>query len=64
MAPVSVRHVFIMLWGVTQFYADFEVLAHKNGLSIIDSFGMQNGRPVRRWPNLRASVAVFKFQNS
>jgi TetR/AcrR family transcriptional regulator len=27
MAPVSVRHVFIMLWGATQFYADFEVLA-------------------------------------
>ena len=43
-------------------YADFEVLARKNGLAILDSFGLQNSRPVRRWPNLRASVAVFKFE--
>jgi methionine biosynthesis protein MetW len=43
-------------------YADFEVLARKNGLAILDSFGLQNGQPVRLWPNLRASVAVFKFE--
>jgi methionine biosynthesis protein MetW len=43
-------------------YADFEVLARKLGLSVIESFGMQRGRPVRTWPNLRASVAVFKFE--
>ena len=43
-------------------YADFEVLARKNGLTILDSFGLQEGRPVRRWPNWRASVAVFKFE--
>ena len=43
-------------------YADFEVLARKNGLSILDSFGVQEGQAVRRWPNLRASVAVFKFE--
>ena len=43
-------------------YADFEVLARKDGLRILDSFGIQNGAPVRRWPNLRASVAVFKFE--
>ncbi len=43
-------------------YADFEVLARKNGLAILDSFGLQDGRPVRRWPNWRASVAVFKFE--
>lgn len=42
-------------------YADFEVLARKNGLQLLDSFGLQGGRAVRRWPNLRASVAVFKF---
>jgi methionine biosynthesis protein MetW len=42
-------------------YADFEVLARKDGLRILDAFGIQNGAPVRRWPNLRASVAVFKF---
>jgi methionine biosynthesis protein MetW len=43
-------------------YADFEVLARKDGLRILDAFGIQNGLPVRRWPNLRASVAVFKFE--
>ncbi|EGJ09613.1 methionine biosynthesis protein MetW [Rubrivivax benzoatilyticus] len=43
-------------------YADFEVLARKNGLQISDAFGLQDGRVVRTLPNLRASVAVFKFQ--
>ncbi len=43
-------------------YADFEVLAVKDGLRILDSFGIQNGSVVRRWPNLLASVAVFKFE--
>jgi len=43
-------------------YADFEVLARKDGLRILDSFGIQNGQVVRAWPNLRASVAVFKFE--
>jgi len=42
-------------------YADFEVLARKDGLRILDAFGIQGGAAVRRWPNLRASVAVFKF---
>ena len=42
-------------------YADFEVLALRNGLQILDSFGFHAGRAVRRWPNLRASVAVFKI---
>jgi len=43
-------------------FADFEVLARKQGLQILDAFGIQGGAPVRHWPNLRASVAVFKFQ--
>jgi methionine biosynthesis protein MetW len=43
-------------------HADFEVLARKNGLTVLDSFGLNAGRVVRRWPNLLASVAVFKFQ--
>ncbi|MBT9596473.1 MAG: methionine biosynthesis protein MetW [Vitreoscilla sp.] len=43
-------------------YADFEVLAGKNGLDVIDSFGLQSGEVIRLWPNLRASVAVFKFE--
>jgi methionine biosynthesis protein MetW len=42
-------------------YADFEVLARKCGLRVLDSFGVQSGRAVRMLPNLRASMAVFKF---
>jgi methionine biosynthesis protein MetW len=42
-------------------FADFEVLARRNGLAVLDSFGFHAGRAVRRWPNLRASVAVFKI---
>jgi len=42
--------------------ADFEVLAVKTGLRVTDRFGLQDGRVVRRWPNLRASVAVFSFE--
>ena len=41
---------------------DFEVLALRNGLSVLDSFGIQRGRAVRHWPNLMASVAVFKIE--
>ena len=43
-------------------FADFEVLARKHGLNIVDAFGLQAGRIVRRRPNLMASVAVFKFE--
>ena len=43
-------------------YADFEILARKDGLTILDSFGIQAGKVVRRLPNLLASVAVFKFE--
>ena len=43
-------------------YADFEVLARRDGLRILDAFGIQGGAAVRRWPNLRAGVAVFKVQ--
>jgi methionine biosynthesis protein MetW len=42
-------------------YADFEVLAGKCGLRILDSFGIQHGQPVRHLPNLLATMAVFKF---
>jgi methionine biosynthesis protein MetW len=44
--------------------ADFEVLARTCGLSVTDRFGLQGGRVVRRWPNLRASVAVFRFEQA
>jgi methionine biosynthesis protein MetW len=43
-------------------FADFEMLARRNGLTVLDSFGLHDGAPVRRWPNLLASVAVFKFE--
>lgn len=45
-------------------YADFEVLARRCGLRILDAFGIQQGESVRRWPNLMASVAVFKFERA
>ena len=43
-------------------YKDFEVLAHKNQLRILDSFGLQDDRAVRLWPNARAGTAVFHFE--
>ncbi len=43
-------------------YQDFEALARKNGLKILDAFGLQDGQPVRWLPNARAGTAVFKFQ--
>ncbi len=43
-------------------FADFEVLARKLGLRTVDAFGIHRGAPVRRWPNLMAGVAVFKFE--
>ncbi len=45
-------------------HADFGVLARRCGLQVTDSFGLQNGQVVRRWPNLRASVAVFRFESA
>lgn len=42
-------------------HADFEALAHQNGLRITDSFGFHEGQVVRWWPNVRASTAVFQF---
>jgi methionine biosynthesis protein MetW len=45
-------------------YADFEVLAHKEKLRVLDAFGIQAGQVHRRWPNLLASVAVFKFERA
>jgi methionine biosynthesis protein MetW len=45
-------------------YTDFEVLAGRCGLRILDAFGIQDDRAVRLWPNLRASVAAFKFERA
>ena len=43
-------------------FKDFEVLATKNRLSILDAFGLQDGEEVRFLPNARASTAVFRFE--
>ena len=43
-------------------FKDFEVLATKNRLSILDAFGLQDGQEVRFLPNARASTAVFRFE--
>ncbi|MGI4780044.1 MAG: methionine biosynthesis protein MetW [Janthinobacterium lividum] len=45
-------------------FADFEVLAHKNKLRVLDAFGVQADREVRLLPNLRAGTAVFKFERA
>ncbi len=43
---------------------DFEALALKNKLKVLDRFGLQDGREIRWWPNARASRAVFKFEGA
>lgn len=45
-------------------YKDFEVLATKNRLRILDSFGLQSGEFVRSLPNLLATTAVFHFEHA
>jgi len=42
-------------------FADFKVLARKNGLQLLDAFGVQDGQRVEVWPNLLAGTAVFRF---
>lgn len=43
-------------------YKDFEVLANRNELRILDAYGLQEGREVRVLPNLMAGTAVFRFE--
>jgi len=43
-------------------FKDFEVLAMKNRLRILDAFGLQDGRTVSWLPNARAGTAVFRFE--
>ena len=42
-------------------HADLGTLARKNGLRVIDSFGLQDGEVVRWLPNWRAGTAVYKL---
>jgi methionine biosynthesis protein MetW len=43
-------------------FKDFQALARKNGLTVLDAFGLEAGRVVRAWPNARAGTAVFKLR--
>ena len=43
-------------------FKDFEALAQKNRLHILDAYGLQSGQEVRTLPNLRAGTAVFQFE--
>lgn len=45
-------------------FKDFEVLAKKIGLKLLDAFGLEDGQVVRWLPNARASTAVFKLQRA
>ena len=45
-------------------YKDFEVLATKNSLRILDSFGLQDGQELRCLPNARAGTAVCHFEHA
>lgn len=42
-------------------HADMAILAQRNGLTVRDSFGLQNGRVVRWLPNWRAGTSVYQF---
>ena len=42
-------------------HADLGALARKNGLRVIDSFGLQDGHVVRWMPNVRAGTSVYKL---
>ncbi len=45
-------------------HEDFQLLARRNGLRVLDSFGLHDGAVIRSWPNLMASTAVFKFERA
>ena len=45
-------------------FKDFEALAQKNQLRILDAYGLQEGLEVRSLPNLRAGTAVFHFERA
>ena len=42
-------------------HADLAVLARRNGLTVQDSFGLQDGRVLRWLPNLRAGTSVYQL---
>lgn len=43
-------------------FTDFERLARKNNIEIVESFGINDAKTIRVNPNLRAPTAVFKIK--
>ena len=43
-------------------FHDFDALARRNHLRVLDAFGLQDGKEVRWLPNARAGTAVFRFE--
>ncbi|CAN5246915.1 methionine biosynthesis protein MetW [soil metagenome] len=43
---------------------DFEVLAARVGLEILDEVALHDGKVVKHWPNLFGSLAVFRFRRA
>lgn len=43
-------------------FRDFEILARKNHLRILDAFGLHDGQKHRWLPNLLSTTAVFHFE--
>ena len=41
-------------------YADFGLLAARNGLQVADAFGLHENQIIRTMPNLLASTAVYQ----
>lgn len=44
-------------------FRDFQALAQKLGLHVLDAFGLHHGRALRWLPNLRAGTAVFRLED-
>ena len=42
-------------------HADLGLLAQRSGLTVLDSFGIQDGETLRFLPNLRAGTSVYKL---
>jgi methionine biosynthesis protein MetW len=42
-------------------HADMAALAQRSGLTVLDSFGIQDGETVRVFPNLLAGTSVYKL---
>ena len=63
-AIIALIMVAYTLLSLTVLFPDMKekaLLAQRNGLRVLDSFGLQDGRTVRFAPNLRAGTSVYKL---